>query len=441
MRHGGKKETPGRAESAAGFDKARRMAYNGKKTKGGESVKKRIPALLLLLCLVLCACSRPPAPAATPSPASPVPAAESPAPASPAPAAESPAPAAPTPTEEPPHEHDFDPDIGLCRGCGFVCPHEAGFSPEGRCQVCGWLCGHERHDPESARCLCCGAQCRHHFGAIGLCEGCGREAPLTGTVLPDEYFEPAEHEGTCLHETLTDPAGRKHEIAVWLPWDYNEETRYNVVLLIHGDGGSCYDWVDKEESTSRGHIQVFRVYDRMVEQHLCQPFLVVGLNNRGMGENAAFGEMLIEEVVLPYLARTYSTWMEGDSHEQIVAAREHIAIGGLSRGSVFTYYIAMQRCLDVAANFCCFSNSYTGTVIQTLNSEEALPYEIRCYVAEIGLRDVAEYNRDHRAVYDALCEQVERIRDGENARFLEIDEGHNFLMWTAAVYNALLLMF
>ena len=214
-----------------------------------------------------------------------------------------------------------------------------------------------------------------------------------------------------------------------------------MVLLIHGDGGSCYDWVDKEESTARGQIQVFRVYDRMAEQHLCEPFLVVGLNNRGMGENAAFGEMLIEEVVLPYLARTYSTWMEGDSHEQIVSAREHIAIGGLSRGSVFTYYIAMQRCLDVAANFCCFSNSYTGTVIRSLNSEEALPYEIRCYVAEIGLRDVAEYNRDHRDVYDALCEKVERIRDGENARFLEIDEGHNFLMWTAAVYNALLLMF
>ena len=394
-------------------------------------MKKRIIALLLL-CLLLGGCSMPPAP---PAPEPPAPTAQA------NPATEPPAESTPAPTEEPPHIHDFDPADGLCRGCGFACPHEAGFSPEGRCERCLWLCDHARHDPESARCLCCGAQCRHHFGAIGLCEGCGREAPLTGTVLPDEYFEPAEHEGTCLHETLTDPAGRKHEIAVWLPWDYSEETRYNVVLLIHGDGGSCYDWVDKEESTSRGQIQVFRVYDRMAERHLCQPFLVVGLNNRGMGENAAFGEMLIEEVVLPYLARTYSTWMEGDSHEQIVAAREHIAIGGLSRGSVFTYYIAMQRCLDVAANFCCFSNSYTGTVIRSLNSEEALPYEIRCYVAEIGLRDVAEYNRDHRAVYDALCEQVERIRDGENARFLEIDEGHNFLMWTAAVYNALLLMF
>ena len=62
-------------------------------------------------------------------------------------------------------------------------------------------------------------------------------------------------------------------------------------------------------------------------------------------------------------------------------------------------------------------------------------------MAEIGLRDVEEYNQDNRTLYSAICSQVERIRDGENARFLEIDEGHNFLMWTAAVYNALLLMF
>lgn len=368
------------------------------------------------------------------------------------------APHASEPAAAPAHVHDYDPATGLCRGCGESCPHNGGYDEDGRCRICGmaclhpafskegvclscgWVCPHEAHDPDTACCLRCGLQRWHAFGADGLC-ACGREAPLTDTVLPDPYFEPAEHEGRCFQETLTDSAGREHTIAVWLPWDYSEETRYNVVLLIHGDGGSCDDWTDKEEGTSRGPIQVYRVYDRIAEEHLCAPFLVVGLNNRGMGDDPAFGEMLIEDVVLPHLARTYSTWMEGDDHEQLEAAREHIAIGGLSRGSVFTYYIAMQRCLDVSANFCCFSNSYPGGVIRALNAEEALSLDIRCYVAEIGLRDVEEYNQDNRALYSAICSQVERIRDGENARFLEIDEGHNFLMWTAAVYNALLLMF
>ena len=49
--------------------------------------------------------------------------------------------------------------------------------------------------------------------------------------------------------------------------------------------------------------------------------------------------------------------MEGDSPEQIRAAREHIAIGGLSRGAMLTYRVGLCRCLDVAANFCCFSNA------------------------------------------------------------------------------------
>ena len=229
-------------------------------------MKKRNLTLLLLLCLALCACSRPPAPAAAASPASPVP------------AAESPSPAAPTPTEDPPHEHDFDPETGLCRTCGSPCPHGEGFSSEGRCLLCGWRCDHEQHDAESACCLRCGAQLWHHFGIAGRCEGCGREAPLAGEGLPDAYYEPAEHAGQCLLETVTDAEGKEHSIALWLPWDYSEDGRYNVLILIHGDNGSCRDWTDREQPTARGAVQLCHVYDHMAEEHLCQPQQCGGTN-------------------------------------------------------------------------------------------------------------------------------------------------------------------
>ncbi len=395
-------------------------------------------ALLLAAACALAACSAPsPAPAEVPAPSS--------------------APT-PEPTPEPPHVHDYDPETGLCRLCGESCPHDGGFdecfrcrlcgmacphsvfSEDSVCLACGWVCPHENHDPVSALCLVCGAQRWHRFGIAGRC-ACGREAPLVDGMLSEDYFLPAEHVGTCFQETLSDIYGREHTIAVWLPWDYNEKTRYNLVLLIHGDSGSCDDWTDKPEPTSWGPIQMFRVYDRIWEQHLCAPFIVVGLNNAGMAQDPSFGEMLIEDLVLPHMFRFYSTYMEDYHHEDLVAARDHTAIGGLSRGSMFAYSIGMQRCLDVAANFCCFNNGYYGSLGQTLNSEEMQGYDVRSYVAEIGLQDIEEYNRSHRALYDSLCAEVERITEGENAVFLEIDEGHNFLMWSAAIYNALLLMF
>ena len=146
--------------------------------------------LILLFCLLLSACSMPP-PAPTPVPL----------------AEETAAPPAPTETELP-HEHSYDAETGLCRTCGSPCPHGEGFSPEGRCLLCGWRCGHGQHDAESACCLRCGAQLWHHFGIAGRCEGCGREAPLAGERLPDAYYEPVEHAGQCLVDTVTDAEGK-----------------------------------------------------------------------------------------------------------------------------------------------------------------------------------------------------------------------------------------
>ena len=343
----------------------------------------------------------------------------------------------PSPT---PHVHRFEDGTGRCADCGTDCDHAAGFDGEGRCLDCGWLCPHETHDPGTAACPVCGAQFNHHFGMDGVCDLCGAEAPLYTAPLPAAYYVPAAHSGRCLTETLKDAAGIERTIAVWLPWDYSAETRFNVVLLIHGDGGSCRDWTDETLLSDLGELHFCTVYDNIVERHLCDPFLIVGLNNVGM-ENALYGERFVEETVLPHLARQYSTWMEGDSPEQIAAARRHIAIGGLSRGSIYTYTFGMTQCLDVAANFCCFSNGYDRDVTRRLRSGELQDLDYLSYVASVGLKDDAFTVREHRQCYNTLCNSVDALRDGENARFLELETGHDFLTWTTSLYDALLLMF
>ena len=365
-------------------------------------------------------------------------------------AAQLPAPGAPAAPREPlspsaapeptPHIHRFADESCRCADCGWLCDHACGFDAEHRCLDCRWLCPHTTHSVEAAACPICGAQFNHHFGMDGLCDECGAQAELFSAALPDAFYAPAAHSGRCFTETLTDASGAEHTIAVWLPWDYGAAAHYNVVLLIHGDGGSCVDWTDEPKDTDLGEIRFCTVYDQIVERALCDPFIIVGLNNDGM-QYPLYGEALLEETVLPHLARSYATWMEGDSHEQIAAAREHIAIGGLSRGSIYTYTFGMTRCMDVAANFCCFSNGYTTDVTRRLRSEALRGLTVRSYIATVGLKDDYITVRGHRHCYETLCRTLDAFTDGENARLFEIGEGHNFLTWTASLYDALLLMF
>ena len=127
--------------------------------------------------------------------------------------------------------------------------------------------------------------------------------------------------------------------------------------------------------------------------------------------------------------------------EALRAGREHLAVGGLSRGSMYTYSCVMPRCLDIVGNCCCFSNGDNSRVYVSLNSEPFADYPILSYIASYGMMDELQVGIAHRNVYRAICNNVERVTDGENARMFAIGAGHNFIMWTASLYDALLLMF
>ena len=387
--------------------------------------------LLGIVCVVVCALR-----ATEPAPLPP----DAPAEKTAAPAAESvqtPPPAAPEATE---HRHSFDPETGSCSLCGAVCDHSTGFDGEHRCLSCRWQCRNQTHDRETALCPVCGETFHHHFGMDGVCDVCGAEAPLCDAELPARFFAPCRNEGRHFRETITDAEGREYEIAVWLPWDYREDVRCNVVVLLHGDGGQAADWTDEPENTYLGEIQFRHVYDRIVEERLCDPFLIVGVPN-GSFKFPPSGESFLRETVLPHIAQHYATYLGDGSTEALRLGREHLAVGGLSRGSMFTYSCVMPRCLDIVGNFCCFSNGDNARVWAQLNAEENRSYPIKSYVASYGMSDELQVGIAHRAVYRGICNNVERVTDGENARMFAIGAGHNFIMWTASLYDALLLMF
>ena len=340
--------------------------------------------------------------------------------------------ALPEPTPEPAPEPTPTPDP-----TPTPCAHAWS---EGVCLLCGEECAHEAHDAEGAVCLLCGEQRFHHYES-GVCTGCGREPVLYTATLPPEYYRKAEEPGTHRRE-FYEYNNHQYPLAVWLPRDYSEDVKYNVILLMPGDKSFYNAWIDMDlYAPGGGYYCMSYVYDHIAEEHLCDPFIVVGISNyAGMDESKA-GRWICEGI-LPYIARTYSTWAADDSAEALKEARGHFAIGGLSRGSIQTYDIGMCWCLEYFANFACFSNmSNADPVAGSLNNSRNRDLGIRCYYATWGAQDKEDYRVRQEEGFHYIVDHVERLTEGENAFALEIDGNHSWDTWSTSFFDAIQYLF
>ena len=361
---------------------------------------RALAALLTAAALLLSACAQTAAPPETPVPT---------------------VSARPSPTPEPTPE---------------PCRHEW---RRGVCALCGAVCSHEGHDAESAVCLICGEQRWHHYER-GVCIGCGREPLIYTEPLPAELLAPSDTPGAVTEGELSFE-GRTTPIVVWTPADYSPERKYNVLIMLPGDNGDYKSCISTVMNNNKDQYRMASVYDHMGERHLCDPFIVVGVRNfRGWPKDQVV--RFLGEGLLPFLAERYATWAADSSAEALVAARGHFALGGTSRGSMQVYELGMGRCLPWFANFACLSCiTSPDDIAEALQTEENLPYEIRCYVASWGTWEERGVRLHHYRSFGQLVEQCPRLTEGENAFGLQINAGHNWLHWGAALFDALQLMF
>ena len=368
---------------------------------------RSLAALLTAAALLLSACAQTAAPLETP--------ANAPDAAAAAPTARPRTTPAPTPTP---------------------CPHAW---QDGVCALCGERCPHEEHDPESAVCLLCGEQ-RWHCYEHGVCTGCGREPLLYTGALPAELLTPSETPGAVTDGELRFE-GRATPIVVWTPADYDAGQKYDVLVMLPGDNGDYRGCISTVMNNNEDSYCMASVYDHMAERHLCAPFIVVGVRNfRGWPADQVV--RFLCEGLLPFLAERYATWADDGSEESLIAARDHFALGGTSRGSMQVYELGMGRCLPHFANFGCFSCMTSPLdVAEALEREENLPYAIRCYVASWGTWEPRGIRLHQYRGFNRLVEESPLLTKGENAFGLQINAGHNWIHWGAAVFDALQYFF
>ncbi|MGX8692402.1 MAG: alpha/beta hydrolase [Clostridia bacterium] len=341
-----------------------------------------------------------------------------------------------------------------------ACPHPSWAN--GRCTSCGIRCPHERHDLETKRCLSCGEVVPHSF-LMGFCTRCGVEPSFEYNCVPRELFDPCAHAGTV--EMLTysttdyrasprdkDPPRIEKQMAVYLPYGYDPSERYDVLILLHGIGGTPDYWlVDSQDYAypSGDDVYTAQLLDNMIDRVCCRPMIVAAptfyRNSRNPNDYSYFPDRdlfarELKEAILPALIEHYSTYAADGARESITRAREHFAFAGLSQGSIYVYTAILPDCLDCFAWFGCFSGSDGNMVLlaRKLNAQRDWP--IYLFYNGIGTRD--PFLGIQRNQYRELVGYARPLTDGENAYFHEYTGlAHVYAAWSLGLYNFLPLLF
>ena len=431
-------------------------------------------ALALLLCLALClgGCVNRPAPAPVPTAApTEIPAAPTaePIPVAPADPTATPVPT-PTPggdpTPAPPAEACAHPEWvnGICTVCGAECAHPAWAN--GRCTVCASPCRHPSHDARTLVCSHCGEVVPHNF-LNSQCEMCGAKPKFTQDVLLRREFTAEAPAGTVqtltylTHDYYTEGqtwgyAPLTKKMCVYLPYGYDPSEKYDVMILVHGTGGTETYWLlDAQQIISEPGFGVYTkdLLDHLMATGWCRKMIIATPcfyrdgENQGDYERKRDEEQFMLELrndILPTLVNTYSTYAASSAQEDIAAARNHFAYAGLSMGSIYVYTSIMRECLDLFAWYGCFSGSeareYMNALITALNAEENAHYPILYFYNSAGGSD--SMFAEHKDDYKKLVAAVGALSDGKNAAFTEIRAtAHSYKAWSAGLYNFLRVVF
>ena len=435
---------------------------------------KRVSALLLCLALALAGCTtRPqkaPEPTAEPS-VSPAAATAEPVPVAPADPTATPV-VTPEiepggdPTPAPPSSACGHPQWinGICAVCGAECGHPSW--SDGRCTVCGTPCRHPSHNATTLICSQCGKEVPHNF-LNSQCEMCGAKPKFTKDVLLRSAFISDAPQGTVetltylTHDYYTEGktwgyAPLTKKMCVYLPYGYDPSEKYDVMILVHGTGGTETYWLLEPQqiiSEPGFGVTTKELLDKTMASGWCRKMIIAtpcfyrdGSNQDDFERERDEEQFMLElcNDILPLLVNTYSTYAAGPSREEISAARNHFAYAGLSLGSIYAYTSIMRECLDLFAWFGCFSGSeareYMDPLITALNSEEYAHYPILYFYNSAGGSD--SMFSEHRDDYRKLVAAVPALTDGKNAAFTEIRAAsHSYKAWGTGLYNFLRVVF
>ena len=277
------------------------------------------------------------------------------------------------------------------------------------------------------------------------CVAASAEDEFIADEIPQAYLVGPDEGGEVqlIHYTSRDYTGDQTEITkyavVYLPPQYDEAERYDLLVLCHGIGGSENEW---------GFMNQFCIaknaVDNLIVNVEIRPLIIVMPNGRstvnymdGSMSNAAsfytFGKELRNDLI-PYMDAHYATY-GSDTPDDLTAARDHRAMAGLSMGGMQTINIGLCECLDIISAFGAFSAAPTSypaaTIAAKLNA--FAEYKIRYFYSICGTEDGTAYASAAAAAKN-LPDVTDRV-NSDNWYWQERKGGHSFGIWNLGLYN------
>ena len=281
------------------------------------------------------------------------------------------------------------------------------------------------------------------------------QAPVADPAdeIPAEYltYEIDGVKGTVEKFTYTtkdyagDGSDLEKEAFIYLPIGYDKTKKYNVMFLLHGIGGSIYEWgINGEESS-----KVTTMMDNLTNQGEIDPFIIVTPNGRSgkdyknttfdvMSLFYEFGKELRNDLI-PYIDANYSTYgtKADGTPEDPEEARKHRAVAGLSMGGMQTINIGMCECMDLFGWFGTFSaapTSYEGPKIVEILDRDFPDKQIYFSYNICGTEDTTALASATAAV-KGLDARTDRLEDHVNYLWQERPGGHAWSIWYLGFYN------
>ena len=310
-----------------------------------------------------------------------------------------------------------------------------------------------------------------------------RELSICEDNLDLSLFEPAQHKGTvelvqyATHDLVS---GGDYEVmkdlAVYLPYGYDETQQYDVLILLHcawadhrfwlvqdreyrtyGEGlpPSQEDWTLPGAGSAESYIPVSvpNMLDRMIEEGWCRPLIVVGPcvylydhQPSAAGTQYDYTQFSREfgPDFLSYLAEHYATYAADGSREALAAAREHFGVLGASFGAYAAYLSVIGDNFDLVAwyTFCGGGVIDPGYLVSSWEARGTQDLPLRLlYISEGEFDDRAgpEGSVSGLLYYG---QSTGRTFSEENVRFTMIRGwGHEDHSYLVGLFNTLQLFF
>ncbi|MBR5345314.1 MAG: hypothetical protein IK127_05765 [Clostridia bacterium] len=250
-------------------------------------------------------------------------------------------------------------------------------------------------------------------------------------TIPTRYTVKCERAGTIesftyeAHDYSNDEELYEKKAFVYLPYGYDPEQTYPLLILCHGIGGNENEWGMNTDTS-----KVKCIMDNLIDYGEIRPFIVVTPNGRaGRTTDSSsfylFGKELRYDL-LPALAESYAV---------DITDRSMCAMAGLSMGGMQTINMGIGECLDLFSAFGAFSAAPTSNTAAitaaTINASEEYP--IRIFYSICGTEDNIALGAV-RAAVDGLGALTDKLND-DNFIVQYVPGGHDFAVWYLGFYN------